>query len=298
MDYTDEEFYMLALSLMDEFTAYQKIKMLEEKGSAEAVFLDLGKTEFYPHHRLQQIQNVIQNADMECELMAKNNIHAIFAKNIEFPFRLRNCPDYPLVLFHKGKLDANRRYALSIVGSRKADKKGERRVCEMLDYLTLYKDNMVIVAGVASGIDAMVLNHAQSLGFYTICVIPHGFGHRYDCNVEKRINSASCVVSENRFLFGYGDRIYEQRNRIIVGLSDAVVVAQAKNGNGAGLYVGKALDYNRDCFAFIYPNENSQNEKCNLFVEQDQAIPLYSSEEFLDKMIWPWGMYQFVIRNS
>jgi hypothetical protein len=65
-------------------------------------------------------------------------------------------------------------------------------------------------------------------------------------------------------------------------------VAQAKNGNGAGLYVGKALDYNRDCFAFVYPNENTENEKCNLFVEQDQAIPLYSSKEFLDKMIWPW----------
>ena len=102
MDYTDEEFYMLALSLMDEFTAYQKVKMLEEKGSAEAVFLDLGKTELYTHHRRQQIQNVIKHADMECELMAKNNLHAIFAKNIEFPFRLRNCPDYPLVLFHNG----------------------------------------------------------------------------------------------------------------------------------------------------------------------------------------------------
>lgn len=83
MDYTDEEFYMLALSLMDEFTAYQKVKMLEEKGSAEAFFHDSGKTEFYPHTRRQQIQNVIKNADMECELMAKNNIHAIFAKNIE-----------------------------------------------------------------------------------------------------------------------------------------------------------------------------------------------------------------------
>lgn len=288
MDYTDEEFYMLALSFMDEFTAYQKVKMLEEKGSAEAVFLDLGKTELYPHLRRQHLQNVIKLADIECELIAKNNIDATFAQNNEFPFRLLNCPDYPLVVFHKGNLDANRRYAVSIVGSRKADKKGERHVQELLENLAPYKDNMVIVAGVASGIDAMVLNHAQSLGFYTICVIPHGFGHRYDCNVEKRINSASCVVSENRFHFGYGDRIYEQRNRIIVGLSDAVVVAQAKNGNGAGLYVGKALDYNRDSFAFVYPNENSQNEKCNLFVEQDQAIPLYSSEEFLDKMIWPW----------
>lgn len=290
MDYTDEEFYMLALSILDGLTPYQKLKILEEKGSAEAVFLDLGKTEFYPHHRRQQIQNVIKLADIECELIAKNNIDATFAKNIEFPFRLRNCPDYPLVLFHKGKLDANRRYALSIVGSRKADKIGERHVQEMIENLAPYKENLVIVAGMASGIDAMVLKQAQKIGLYTICVIPHGFGHRYDCNVEKRINSASCVVSENRFHFGYGDRIYEQRNRIIVGLSDAVVVAQAKNGNGAGLYVGKALDYNRDCFAFVYPNENSQNEKCNLFVEQDQAIPLYSSKEFLDKMIWPWGM--------
>ncbi len=295
MDYTDEEFYMLALSFMDEFTAYQKVKMLEEKGSAEAVFLDLGKTELYPHLRRQHLQNVIKLADIECELIAKNNIDATFAQNNEFPFRLRNCPDYPLVLFHKGKLDANRRYAMSIVGSRKADKIGERHVQEMIENLAPYKENLVIVAGVASGIDAMVLNHAQSLGFYTICVIPHGFGHRYDCNVEKRINSASCVVSENRFHFGYGDRIYEQRNRIIVGLSDAVVVAQAKDGNGAGLYVGKALDYNRDSFAFVYPNENSQNEKCNLFVADDQAIGLNSAEDFFEKMIWP---YQFVIRNS
>lgn len=288
MDYTDEEFYMLALSFMDEFTAYQKVKMLEEKGSAEAVFLDLGKTEFYPHHRRQQLQNVIKLADSECELMVKNNIDAIFAKNNRFPFRLRNCPDYPLVLFHKGNLDANRRFAVSIVGSRKADKIGERHVHELLDNLAPHKENLVILTGVASGIDEMVLKYAQKLGLYTICVLPHGFGHRYDCNVEKRINSASCVVSENRFKFGYGDRIYEQRNRLIVGMSDAVIVAQAKNGNGSGLYIGKAIDYNRDSFAFVYPNENSENEKCNLFVEQDQAIPLISSEEFFEKMIWPW----------
>lgn len=288
MDYTDEEFYMLALSILEGLTPYQKLKILEEKGSAEAVFLDLGKTELYPHLRRQHLQNVIKLADIECELIAKNNIDATFAQNNEFPFRLLNCPDYPLVVFHKGNLDANRRYAVSIVGSRKADKIGERHVQEMLENLDPYKENLVIVAGMASGIDAMVLKQAQKIGLYTICVIPHGFGHRYDCNVEKRINSASCVVSENRFHFGYGDRIYEQRNRIIVGMSDTVIVAQAKNGNGAGLYVGKALDYNRDSFAFVYPNENTENEKCNLFVEQDQAIPLYSSEEFLDKMIWPW----------
>lgn len=288
MDYTDEEFYMLALSFMDEFTAYQKVKMLEEKGSAEAVFLDLGKTELYPHLRRQHLQNVIKLADIECELIARNNIDTIFAQNNEFPFRLRNCPDYPLVVFHKGNLDANRRYAVSIVGSRKADKIGERHVQEMLDNLAPYKENLVIVSGIAPGIDAMVLKHAQKLGFYTICVLPHGFGHKYESTVEKRIFSASCVISENRFKFGYGNRIYEQRNRIIVGMSDAVIVAQAKDGNGAGLYIGKAFDYNRDSFAFIYPNENSENEKCNLFVEQDQAIPLYSSDEFLDKMIWPW----------
>ena len=288
MDYTDEEFYMLALSFMDEVTAYQKVKMLEEKGSAEAVFLDLEKTELYPHLRRQHLQNVIKLADIECELIAKNNIDATFAQNNEFPFRLRNCPDYPLVVFHKGNLDANRRYAVSIVGSRKADKIGERHVQEMLDNLAPYKENLVIVAGIAPGIDAMVLKYAQKLGFYTICVLPHGFGHKYENTVEKQIFSASCVISENRFKFGYGNRIYEQRNRIIVGMSDAMIVAQAKDGNGAGLYIGKAFDYNRDSFAFVYPNEKSENEKCNLFVEQDQAIPLYSSEEFLDKMIWPW----------
>ena len=288
MDYTDDEFYMLALSFMEEFTAYQKVRMLEEKGSAEAVFLDLGKTELYPYHRRQQLQNVIKLADNECELMVKNNIDVIFAKNNRFPFRLRNCPDYPLVLFYKGNLDANRRFAVSIVGSRKADKIGERHVHELLDNLAPHKENLVILTGVASGIDEMVLKYAQKLGLYTICVLPHGFGHRYDCNVEKRINSASCVVSENRFKFGYGDRIYEQRNRLIVGMSDAVIVAQAKNGNGSGLYIGKAIDYNRDSFAFVYPNENSENEKCNLFVEQDQAIPLISSEEFFEKMIWSW----------
>lgn len=295
MDYTDEEFYMLALSILEGLTPYQKLKILEEKGSAEAFFHDSGKTEFYPHTRRQQIQNVIKLADIECELIAKNNIDATFAQNNEFPFRLLNCPDYPLVVFHKGNLDANRRYAVSIVGSRKADKIGERHVQEMLENLDPYKENLVIVSGIAPGIDAMVLKHAQKLGFYTICVLPHGFGHKYENTVEKRIYSASCVISENRFKFGYGNRIYEQRNRIIVGMSDAVIVAQAKDGNGAGLYIGKAFDYNRDSFAFVYPNEKSQNEKCNLFVADDQAIGLNSAEDFFEKMIWP---YQFVIRNS
>lgn len=289
MDYTDEHFYMLALSLLEGLTQYQKIKLLEEKGSAEAIFLDSEKTVEHSRVLSQKLQIAIKNADIECELMAKNNIDTTFANKIEFPFRLRHCPDYPLVLFHRGKLDANRRFAVSIVGTRKADKLAERRVRELLENLSPYKKDFIIVAGIAPGVDGMVLNLAQKFGFYTVCVLPHGFGHRYDFNVEKRINMASCVVTENPFKFGYGDRIYEQRNRIIVGMSDAVVVAQAKNGNGAGLYIGKAIDYNRDTFAFVYPNETPLNEKCNLFVEEDQAIALDSADDFLDKMVWPWG---------
>lgn len=299
MDYTDEHFYMLALSLLKGLTPYQKIKLLEEKGSAEAIFLE-PQSYLPPLRGIEGVsfntcldrgglQNAIKNADIECELMAKNNIYSTFAIENEFPFRLRHCPDYPLVLFHRGKLDANRRFAISIVGSRKADKLAERRVCELLEKLSPYKKDFIIVAGIAPGVDGMVLNHAQKLGFYTVCVLPHGFAHRYDFNVEKRINMASCVVTENPFKFGYGDRIYEQRNRIIVGMSDAVVVAQAKNGNGAGLYIGKAIDYNRDTFAFVYPGESPLNEKCNLFVEEDQAIALDSADDFLEMMVWPWG---------
>lgn len=288
MENSDEQFYMLALSFVEGLTAYQKIKLLEEKGSAEAIFLDSRKTRLFPDYNQQQLQNVIKLADKECELMAKNNIEASFVTNIDYPFRLRHCPDHPLVFFHKSDLDVNRRYSLSIVGTRKADYKAEQRVCELLELLTPYKEEIVIVAGIAPGVDDMVVKHSRRLGFYAACVIPHGFGHRYDCNVEKRLHSASCVITENRFDSGYGDRIYEQRNRIIVGMSDALVVAQAKSGNGSGLYIGKALDYNRDTFAFAYPEDSIESEKCNLFINQDEAIPLNSAEDFLDKMVWPW----------
>lgn len=288
MEYTDENFYMLVLSFLEGLTAYQKLKILEEKGSAEAVFMESVKPKPLMNISHQQLQNVIKLADKECELMAKNNIRTIFAGNKEFSFRLRNCPDYPLVLFYKGKTDVNRRYALSIVGSRKADKRGEKHVCELLDYLAPYKNDLVLITGIATGIDATVLSYARRLGFYTVSILPKGFGHLHDRDVEKRISSASCVFTENRFDFGYTDRIYEQRNRIIVGMSDAVVVAQAKSGKGSGLYVEKALDYNRDCFAYLYPEETIMTEKCNLFVERDLAIPLNSTEDFFEKMIWPW----------
>lgn len=294
MDYTDEHFYMLALSLLEGLTPYHKIKLLEEKGSAEAIFqspsIHLKEGKYcISYLDKRSLQNAIKNADIECESMAKNDINSVFANENEFPFRLRYCPDYPLALFHRGELDANRRFAVSIVGTRKADILAERRVVELLESLSQYKKDFIIVAGIAPGVDGMVLNHAQKLGFYTACVLPHGFAHRYDFNVEKRINMASCVVTENPFKSGYGDRIYEQRNRIIVGMSDAVVVTQAKNGNGAGLYIGKAIDYNRDTFAFVYPGESPLNEKCNLFVEEAQAIALNSADDFLEKMIWPWG---------
>lgn len=286
MDYTDEHFYMLALSFVKELTAYQKIRILEEKGSAEVIFNSYRSTCSIPKLSGHLLDNYLKIADKECELMHINKIETVFATNSDFPFRLNHCPDHPLALFYKGKLDVNRKYALSIVGSRKADKRGERHIHDLLEFLIPYKDKLVIVAGIASGVDSMVLNFANKLGLYTVCVIPHGFGHIYDSNVTKRIKSASCVISENSFHSGYGEKIYEQRNRIIVGMSDAVVVAQAKNGNGSGLYIGKAIDYNRDAFAYVYSDD--ADEKCNQFIANDEAIPLNSTEEFFEKMIWPW----------
>lgn len=289
MDYSDEDFYMLALSFVEGLTQYQKNSLLEKKGSAEAVFLDsYGETGTVSDIIRRQKEDCFKMAYAECELLVSKNIDISFVYDRLFPFRLRNCADSPLVLYHKGTLDANRKYALTVVGSRKSDEVGERYVRELLEYLSPYKNDLVLTCGFATGIDAAVLRYARQFDLYTVCLIPHGFGHCYETEIEKRICSASCVMTENHFKFGYGGRIYEQRNRIIVGMSDALVVAQAKDGNGAGLYVGKALDYNRETFAYCYPEESPEMEKCNRFIADDLAIPLYRTEDFFEKMVWPW----------
>jgi DNA processing protein len=201
-----------------------------------------------------------------------------------FPSLLLELSDPPPLLFLQGQTDLLYRPAVAIVGSRKATETG-RRVAETVAR-TLAEAGVVVVSGMARGIDGAAHRGALSGGGETLGVLGSGIGVIYpSCNrsLFRDVADGGLLVSE--FLPGEGARAHHfpKRNRIIAALARAVVVVEAGERSGALITVDHALDLGREILAVPGSLENPQARSSNLLL-RDGARPLIRPESILEEI--------------
>lgn len=219
----------------------------------------------------------------------KRGINIISYKDASYPQRLLECHDFPPVLFYKGQDVFEGRKYLAVVGTRGADDYG-LRLCEKMvrDLAAEFKD-LCIVSGLAFGIDICAQKTALSCGISTIGVLGGGLGRIYPRNHEvyaDAIYGCGVLVSEyyNKDI-SYGQN-FLARNRIIAGLSDAVVVVQSAYKGGSLNTATVACSYNRDVFAFPGRVGDSLSEGCNALIMQHKAEMICSAKDLLYFLPW------------
>ena len=264
-------------------------------GNATDVFKRRDELIHYTHPAQRRIIKMLdapeafRRAEQEIEFAEKNGIVCMTIGDRQYPSRLRECPDAPLVLFHKGNANLNALRIVSLVGTRKATDYGRQLCSEFIAGIKQYCPDILIVSGLAYGVDIAAHRAALSNGLSTIGVLAHGLDRIYP---PVHRNTAVEMLEQGGLLTEYmsgttPDRQnFVQRNRIVAGMADATIVVESAAKGGALITAGLATDYHRDCFAFPGRVGDPFSAGCNALVRDNKASLILSAEDFVKNMGW------------
>ncbi len=233
--------------------------------------------------------NVVRLCEAELLFAEKNGIKCLIPSGEDYPSRLRECPDAPLVLFYKGNADLNSLHIISIVGTRNATDYGKGICGDFLEELKALIPDAVIVSGLAYGIDIHAHRAALRNGLPTVGVLAHGLDRIYPpAHRNTAVEMISCGGLLTEFPSGTNpDRQnFVKRNRIVAGISDATIVVESALKGGSLITADIAGSYQRDCFAFPGRINDTYSAGCNELVRQNKAMLLQNAEEFVKAMCW------------
>jgi len=234
-------------------------------------------------------QNVLKRADREIEFIIKNKIQTSYFTDREYPYRLKECPDSPILIYIKGNCDLNAGKFVGIVGTRNATETGKENCKKLIADLRNAQSNTTIVSGLAYGVDICAHKAALDTGLPTIGVIGHGLDRIYPASHRP---TAVKMVQEGALLTEYLSQTnpdkqnFVQRNRIIAGLCDAIVVVESGIKGGALITAEIANDYNRDVFAYPGRLTDEWSVGCNALIKNNKASLIESADDILRFLNW------------
>lgn len=294
----------------DELTALLTLNRIDGLGSAGARFLyeQLGSAKeiFKCREHLKELipgvrQSLIEALDCsgyysfvreELEFIERHGISCITFADEDYPVRLRDCCDAPLVLFKMGNANLNALHIVSIVGTRKATDYGLGVCRSFIRELCRLCPDIVVISGLAYGIDVQAHKSALSAGCSTIGVLAHGLDMIYPSShrsIAKSMLEDGALVTEFMSRTVPFKKNFVKRNRIIAGLADATVVIESRAKGGSLVTAEIAESYNRDCFAFPGSVGDPCSVGCNELIRTNRANLITSAEDFLSAMNWRTG---------
>ena len=290
----NELLYQLALTQVPQVGDVQAKLMVQHLGSASAVFQA-------PVHVLEKIEGIgtvrakavksfrdFDVAENEMRFIEKHNITPLFLTDAAYPQRLLHCYDAPTLLFYKGTADLNASKVISIVGTRTNTDYGKAFTEKLVQDLA--EHHMLIVSGLAYGIDAFAHKAALKNNLPTVGVVGHGLDKVYPFAhtglAKEMIQQGGGLLTE--FFSGTkpDKHNFPLRNRVVAGLADATVVIETLV-NGGSMITAKLADaYNRDVFAVPGRTIDARSAGCNYLIQHNKAIMLTDARELLTVMGW------------
>ena len=289
-----EKIYQIALTLVPKVGDVAAKKLIAYCGGAEAVFKESKKSLLLIPGIGQKIANSIVSQDLlsaaefELKFMEQNNIKPIYFMDNDYSYRLKQCGDAPIMLYSKGNIDLNTKKVVSLVGTRKATDYGKQMTERIIEGLSEF-DDIVVVSGLAYGIDITAHKSCLKYNIPTIGVLAHGLDRVYPqlhSQVARDMQNQGGLLSD--FMSGTKpDREnFPKRNRIIAGLADATIVVEARKKGGALITAGIANSYSRDVFAVPGRVGDENSEGCNELIRRNLAALVQSSENICYLMGW------------
>jgi len=288
-----ERVYQLALTLVPQIGDVQAKTLVQQLGSAKAVFQAsmpaLEKIEGIGTVRAKAIKSFgdFDRAEAELRFLETHNITPLFLTDAAYPQRLRHCLDAPTLLFYKGTADLNASKIIAIVGTRTNSEYGKTFTEKLVQELAAA--SVLVVSGLAYGIDAFAHKAALKNGLATVGVVGHGLDKIYPpahTGLAQEMLKNGGLLTE--FFSGTkpDKHNFPLRNRVVAGLADATVVVETLLSGGSMITAKLADAYNRDVFAVPGRTIDAKSAGCNYLIQQNKAIMLTDAAQLLQVMGW------------
>lgn len=285
--------YKIALSLIPGLNPAEIRLLLEHFGSAEAVFMKENiedANDLNPKICKNILEgSALKRADEEIKHIERNQIQVRFINDDTYPERLKACPDAPLILYSKGYSNLNAKKMVAIVGTRRATAYGRSLTGHLVQELARMFPHIIIVSGLAYGIDICAHKSALENRLNTAAVLAHGLHEIYPSmhrDVASRMLENGSLITELPWGTPSEPWRFVQRNRIVAGMCDACIVIESAEKGGSLITAQMAADYSRDVFAFPGRRCDENSRGCNLLIKKQIAGLVESAEDIIREMNW------------
>ncbi|WP_460671821.1 DNA-processing protein DprA [Larkinella ripae] len=288
-----ELFYQSALTAVPGVGGVLIRQLMSYCGSASDVFRSsvakLIKTPGIGEVTARAILNpsVLQEAEQTHKECEKLGIQQLFYTDKRYPSRLKSLYDAPPMLYWQGSADLNSNRTIGIVGTRQATDYGRRVTEEIIQGLQPYQP--LVISGLAYGIDIAAHRASLAAGLPTLGVMASGVDIVYP-HVHKKTAQEMLLLggllTENRPGVKPDARLFPARNRIIAGMSDAIIVVEAATKGGALITAEYANNYHRDVFAVPGHLNQTFSQGCNKLIRENKAQIYTKPDDLIEALNW------------
>ena len=291
-----ETFYAMALTRLTNFNFQQALELYKAAGSAQNLYEhrnEIGDLIEEPTPRLIEALkdwgDAMKRAEAEVKYMEEHKIRAYTLLDDDYPQRLLECADAPLVLYYIGNADLNQTKIISIVGTRQITTYGKDLCRKFIRELHEMCPQVLVVSGLAYGVDICAHRESLANGYNTLAVLAHGLDQIYPYHHR---DTAAKMVEHGGLLTEFmtqtnADKAnFVRRNRIVAGCSDATIVVESAAKGGSLITAEIAQSYDRAVFAFPGNIGQPFSEGCNNLIRDNAAGLISNAEDFVKAMGW------------
>jgi DNA processing protein len=229
-----------------------------------------------------------KSLEHEFSYIEKNNVQVYFYTDAHYPIRLKQIPDPPIVLFGMGTTNLNVPKVISVVGTRNATVYGKEWTEKFIHELS--NTGCLVVSGLASGIDTFAHRSSLKANLKTVGVLGSGLKNIYPA--QNKVLAKQIIEEGGSILTEYLSDIipdkthFPERNRIVAGMCDAIVVVETKKKGGSMITAGLAFQYDRDVFALPGKITDENAEGCHYLIKTNKAALIENASDLQYQMRW------------
>ena len=291
-----EIFYAMALTRLTNFNFQQALELYKAAGSAQNLYEHRNEVGDLVEgctprliEALKDWSDGMKRAEVELKYMEEHRIRAFTLLDDDYPQRLLECPDAPLVLYYIGNADLNQQKIISIVGTRQITSYGKDICRKFIRELHEMCPQVLVISGLAYGVDICAHRESLANGFNTLGVLAHGLDQIYPYHHR---DTAAKMVEHGGLLTEFMTQTnadkpnFVRRNRIVAGCSDATIVVESAAKGGSLITAEIAQSYDRAVFAFPGNVGQPFSEGCNNLIRDNGAGLISNAEDFVKAMGW------------
>ena len=288
--------YNIALTRIGHFSLASALYLYRTLGSGEEIYLHRNDIQdILPECSPRLLANLkdwsepLKRAEVELEFCRSHDIRVLCLGESDYPKRLEECADAPLVLYYKGNANLNQSRVINIIGTRHCTTYGADFIRRFLRDLKAICPEVLVVSGLAYGVDINAHQQSLAVGYETVGVVAHGLDYLYPSahkDTAREMVNHGGLLTEFMTCTNADKGNFVRRNRIVAGMSDACILIESAGHGGGMITAGIAFDYGRDVFALPGRVGDHFSEGCNKAISENKAMLLTSAEDFVKTMGW------------